>query len=98
MKIIEKSIMKNGTEIQLEDWNGKLMIGAYPIAKNSFNFTKYGDIFRITISKNEYLGYTNDDVKKDYEDLKSGEKQLEDMAHLFWNGKKDAIVLGIIQG
>jgi len=49
MKIIEYATMPDGTEIQLEDWADKnteqfpdlygLMIGAYPIAKNT---GKYG--------------------------------------------------------
>lgn len=95
MKILEKSVTKNGVEIQLEDWGGKLSIGAYPIAKNGFGFVKYGEIFRLTISENQYIGYRNDDVSTDFEKLKTGEKQLEDMAHLFWNGEKDAIMLGI---
>lgn len=96
MKILEKSIMPNGTEIQLEDWSGKLSIGAYPIAKNGYGFVKHGEKFCLTISENQYIGYTNDDVRADFEKLKSDEKQLEDMTHLFWNGKKDAIMLGIV--
>lgn len=95
MKILEKSTMKNGVEIQLEDWNGKLAIGAYPVAKNGFGFIKYGEIFRLTISENQYIGYCNNDVKEDFEKLKIGEKQFEDMKKFFWNGKKDAILLGI---
>lgn len=95
MKISEKSVMKNGIEIQLEDWDGKLSIGAYPIAKNGNWIIKQGKPFRLTISENEYIGYTNDDVKSDFEALKSGEKQIENMAHLFRNGKADAIILGI---
>lgn len=94
MKILEKSNTKNGVEILLEDWNGKLAIGAYPIAKNEDWIIKRGEKFRLSISENEYIGYTNDDVRRDFEALKSGEKQLEDMAHLF-DGRKDAIILGI---
>lgn len=95
MKIIEKSTTKNGVEIQLEDWEGKLAIGAYPIAKNGFGFVKYGEKFRLTISENQYICYSNDDVRADFEKLKEGEKQLEDMKNYFWNEKKDAIMLGI---
>ena len=49
MKTIERATMPNGTTIYLEDWSDKnteqfpdlygLMIGAYPIAKNT---GKYG--------------------------------------------------------
>lgn len=95
MKILEKSAMPDGTEIQLEDWSGKLSIGAYPVAKSGYGFVKYGEKFRLTISENQYIGYSNEDVRVDFEKLKSGEKQLEEMEHLFWNGKKDAIMLGI---
>lgn len=56
---------------------------------------KYGETFRLTISENQYADYTNENVKEDFEKLKSGEKQLDDMAKYFWNGKKDAIMLGI---
>lgn len=96
MKILERSAMPNGTKIQLEDWNGSLSIGAYPVAKNGYGFVKYGEKFRLTISENQYINYSNDDVRTDFEKLKSGEKQLEEMERLFWNGKKDAIMLGIV--
>ena len=56
MKVIERTIMTDGTKIQLEDWfehNTEqypdlygLMIGAYPIAKNT---GKYGLIRRTNI-------------------------------------------------
>lgn len=95
MKILEKSTMPNGTEIQLEDWDGKLSIGAYPIAKTGYGFVKYGEVFRLTVSENQYISYSNEDVRADFKKLKSGEKQLEEMERLFWNGKKDAIMLGI---
>ena len=54
MKIIERATMPDGTEILLEDWfehNTEqypdlygLMIGAYPIAKNTgkYGFLSYG--------------------------------------------------------
>lgn len=95
MKILEKSVTKNGVEIQLEDWGGKLAIGAYPICVNGNWIIKHGKTFRLTISENQYIGYSNGDVKADFEKLKSGEKRIEDMADFFRNGKQDAIMLGI---
>jgi len=95
MKIIEHAVMPNGTEILLEDWRDKntleypdlygLQISAYPIAKNTgkFRWIKGGKTFRISIPMNQYVGYTNDDVKADFEALKSGEKGLEDLAAHF---------------
>lgn len=34
-------------------------------------------------------------VKADFEALKSGEKRLEDLSEHFWNGEKDAYILGM---
>ena len=107
MKVLEKTAMSNGTEIQLEDWrenNTKeypdlygLVIAVYPIAKNTgkYRWIESGDKFRLQISMNQYRGYSNDDVKADFEALKSGEKSLEDLADYFWNGEKDMWFLGM---
>lgn len=101
MKVIEKSVTPFGTKIQLEDWGdaysnlGKYMIGAYPIAENSEGFSKKGKPFRIGISANKYMCYTDDDVLCDYEALKSGEKTLADLREHFWNKKSDCYRLGI---
>lgn len=98
MKIIEKSATPSGIEIQLEDWNGKLQIGAYPIAKNTnkYRWVQGGQIFRLSISANSYINYTNEDVKSDFEALKSGEKVLEDLKDRYWNGAKDQYYMGLI--
>lgn len=101
MTIIEKSVTPFGTKIQLEDWGDaypnifRYMIGAYPIAENSEEFSKRGKPFRIGISANKYIGYTDDDVLHDYEALKSGEKTLADLREHFWNKKSDCYCLGI---
>ena len=107
MKILERAIMPNGTKIQLEDWSEHntaehlnvygLTIGAYPIAKNT---SKNGLIqsrreFRLTISTNRYMNYTNDDIKNDFEALKAGRKKLEDLSEHFWYGKRDMYYLGM---
>ena len=107
MKVIEKAAMPNGTKIQLEDWSEKntskhpdlygLQIIAYPVAKNTgkYKWIVSGEKFALAISMNSYSGYTNDDVKADFEALKSGEKQLEDLADHFWDGQKDMWYLGM---
>ena len=107
MKIIERVTMPDGTEILLEDWSDKntkqfpdlygLTIGAYPIAKNTgkYGWIRSGESFRINISQNKYTGYSNDDVRKDFEALKNGTKSLEDLAAYFWNREKDMWYLGM---
>lgn len=107
MKIIEKTMMPNGTKIQLEDWSELntsdypnlygLQIGAYPIAKNTgkYEMIQSGEEFQITIAMNKYIGYSNEDVMADFEALKSGEKILEDLAEYFWNKEKDMWYLGM---
>lgn len=108
MKTIEKTVMKNGTEIFLEDWHEKntedypqlygYTIGAYPVAKNTgkCGWVKAGETFRLSISRNEYAGYTDDMVLFDYEALKNGTKTLEDLQSHFTNGDKDRFYLGLI--
>ena len=97
MKIVDKGTTKNGIEIKLE-YSG-LQIGAYPIAKNTseFGWIKSGEPFRLTIASNEYMYYTDENVKSDYQALKDGEKTLEDLSKHFWNGKKDMFILGMIE-
>lgn len=108
MKILEKATTPNEIEIQLEDWSDQntaeypdlygLTIGAYPTAKNSskYKWIEAGNKFRLGITANKYSNYSNDDVKSDFEALKSGEKILEDLAPHFWNGKKDMYLLGMV--
>lgn len=107
MKVIDKSVMPDGTEIQLEDWSEHnsaeypdlygFTIGAYPIAKNTgrYRWVRGGERFRLTIAHNSYAGYTNEHVKADYDALASGEKTLEDLSAHFWYGEKDKWYLGM---
>ena len=107
MKVIERATMSDGTEILLEYWSMHnieqfpdlygLTIGAYPIAKNTgkYGWIRGGEKFRISISQNKYTGYSNDDVRSDFEALKNGEKKLEDLAAHFYNGEKDMWYLGM---
>ena len=107
MKVIEYAIMPDGTEIYLEDWSDHnterfpslygLKIAAYPVAKNTgkYGMTRSGESFLLSIPQNEYAGYTNDDVKADFEELKAGTKTLEDLAEHFYNGERDKWYLGM---
>lgn len=107
MTVLDRATMKDGTEIQLEDWrdhNTKeypdlfgLEIAAFPIAQRTgkYRFVEGGRKFRLSIATNNYAGYTTDDVRADYEALKSGKKKLEDLSEHFWYGKKDMWYLGM---
>lgn len=106
MKVLERAILKNGVEIQLEDWRENntekypnsygLCIAAYPMAKRSDGqWIKGGEKFRLQISYNPYSGYTNEMVLWDYNALISGEKSLEDLADHFSYGEKDRWRLGM---
>ena len=96
MKVLEKSFTKAGIKVQLEKWEDGLQIGAYPIAKNSTWIIKAGEPFRLTIAENKYKNYTSENVKADFESLKSGEKSLEILSKYFWYGEKDMALLGMI--
>ena len=107
MKVIERATMPDGTEILLEDWSDKnteqfpdlygLMIGAYPIAKNTgkYGWIQSGEPYRISISQNKYTDCSNDNILEDFEALKNGTKTLKDLAAYFWNGEKDMWYLGM---
>lgn len=98
MEILRKDTMPDGTKIQLESWSEyhDTIIGAYPIAQRcSRHFIKNGKPFRLSIPTNKYKDYTADNVKADYEDLILGNKTLADLKEYFWNGEKDAYVLGL---
>lgn len=107
MKTIERAIMPDGTTIYLEDWSEKnteqfpdlygLTIAAYPIAQRTgkYRLIEGGKRFRISISQNKYTGYSNDNVRADFEALKNGTKSLEDLAAHFYNREKDMWYLGM---
>lgn len=107
-KIIDKAILSDGTEIQLEDWHSEnskeypnlhgYTIGAYPIARNTSRsgWIRKGEKFRLDIARNEYANYTDDMVLADYEALKNETKSLADLREHFWNRDKDAFYLDLI--
>nr|DAZ72140.1 MAG TPA: hypothetical protein [Caudoviricetes sp.] len=108
LKIIDKTVLSDGTKIQLEDWHSEntkacpvlhgYTIGAYPIVKNTdkYGLIKTGKTFRLGIARNEYAKYTDDMVLADYEALKNGTKTLADLREHFWNREKDEFYLGLI--
>ena len=102
MKVIERAQTPDGIKIQFEDWTenypNDYSIGAYPIAKRTgrYGLIRDGKSFRLTISTNEYFGYTKETLFHDFECLKSGEKTLEDLADRYWNGDKDKWLMGLL--
>lgn len=88
-KIIEKGVMPDGTEIQIEDWSAVYpgtkyawMIGAYPIAKHSSDRPfgpRKGKIFRCGL---EFR--TEAEARGAYDRLMNGAR-LTDFRNRFWN-------------
>ena len=90
MEIIEKAMMPNGTEIQIEDWGKDYScygecstIATYPISKitadNILEYPERNKIFRLDIQfKNKQ------EAKICFEQLKNGEKQIIDFCDNKW--------------
>ena len=107
-KIVDKAVMADGTEIQLEDWHDcnseeyptlyGYTIGCYPKAKNTskWGWVRTNETFRLGISHNEYANYTDDMILADYEALKNGTKEIVDLRKHFDNRDKDEFYLGLI--
>ena len=101
MTVLERGVMPDGIEIQLENWNDiladdNLAIAAYPIAKRSVGYTiEKGKRFRLQISANKYFNYFNEMVKADYLALIEGKKQLEDLSRQFYYLNRDMYALGM---
>lgn len=100
MKVLERAITPDGTDIQIEDWKedyscfNVLSIAAYPIAKNTskYRWVESGKTFRLDIN-----GFNSDEeVKQAFADLVSGEKKITDFADQFRNGDKDRYYMGLI--
>ena len=100
MQIIDRTVMADGTKIQLEDWHSEnsekyinlhgYTIGAYPIAKNTsrFGWIRKGETFRLGIARNEYANYTDDMVLADYEALKNELNHLLICENIFGTEKR----------
>lgn len=101
MIVLERGVMPNGTEIQLENWkdilgDDHLSIAAYPVAKRSDGyFCKKGEHFRLEIISSQYFHYSNEMVKSDYLALIEGKKRLEDLYEHFYYGKRSMYRLGM---
>lgn len=101
MKIIKKTKMPNGTDIQIEDWREDYPflkvfdIGVYPNAKNSskYRFIYANETFRLTLTGFE----SNKQVEKIFNQLEKGKIKLEELSEYFQNGNRDKFYLGLVQ-
>ncbi len=100
MKIVRKSQMPNGTQIQIEDWRENYSfiktfeIGTYPKAKNSSKsgYICSNETFRLTLTRFE----NDEQVEKIFNQLEKGEIMLEELSEYFYNGHKDKFYLGLV--
>ena len=99
MKVVKKAEMPDGTKIQIEDWKESydfmnvLIIGTYPIAKNSDSsgFIQSGQTFRL-----ELCYFKNDDeVKEIFNSLEEGKISLQELKQYYRDRRKDEFYLGI---
>ena len=100
-KILQKDVMPDGTNIQIEDWKEvypfekTVKIGAYPLAKNSgrHGWIQRNEKFRLELSRN----FNSDkEVYSIYEALTNGSVKLEDLDDHYYHGDRDRFYLGLI--
>lgn len=107
MKVVERYILSNGEHAQLEDWRENnteqfpdlfgYTIAIYPMSQNDSKerIIKRGETFRCAVTNNKYAHYSNEDVLKDWEKLKSGEIEIKDLANRM--DSKSKYYLGVIK-
>lgn len=85
MKVLEKGVMPDGTEIQIEEWNENYVfmpygstIGSYPISKKSHMDRPFGPRdgkeYRFSFNFQSY-----EETKEIFNDLLSGNKALSEL-------------------
>ena len=89
MKIVKKSKMPDGTDIQIEDWKN-----VYSKAKNTSmsGFIERNKTFRLELSKLE----NDEQVENIFNELEKGTISLEELSDYFYNGHKDMYYLGMV--
>lgn len=99
MKVVRKSKMPDGTDIQIEDWKDVYefmsiySIATYPKAKNS---SKYGFIgnnktFRLELTRFK----SNEQAEEIFKQLEEGSITLNDLSNYFLDIHKDMYYLGM---
>ena len=101
MRVLEQTIMPDGTSIQIENWMedypqafNTLTIAAYPLAKRQgrYGWVRVNEKFRLNLS----LGFSSDrEVMVIYKTLQNGNITLEELHEHYWNGDKDRYYMGL---
>ena len=101
MRVLERTIMPDGTSIQIENWMedypqafNTLTIAAYPLAKRQgrYGWVRVNEKFRLNLS----LGFSsNREVMVIYKALQNGDITLEELHEHYWNGDKDRYYMGL---
>mgnify|MGYP001041827481 CR=1 FL=1 len=101
MKVIKRTQMPDGTEIQIEDWKENysfiktISIGAYPKAKNSSEtgFIERNRKFRLSLCNFE----SDKQVESIFNQLEKGYISLEELSNYFREGHRDMYYLGMVE-
>lgn len=101
MKVIKKSKMPDGTNIQIEDWKNSYnptevyTIGTYPKAKNTSKrgFIVSNEKFRLALTNFE----SDDEVEKIFNELEKGMRTLDTLSEHFYNGHRDMYYFGMVE-
>lgn len=91
MKVLERTVTKNGIDIQIEDWSKNYsfhqfgdVVGLYPkathTADNVLQYPRFNEKFRI-----EMHCKNNEEAKNVMEELKNGNKSIKEYSSLIIN-------------
>lgn len=101
MKVLKKSKMPDGTDIQIEDWKDVYeftktnSIVAYPKAKNT---SKYGYVRNNERFRLELIHFKDDEqVENIFNKLEKGTIKLEELSKHFYTGHQDMYYLGMVE-
>lgn len=73
MKVLKRSIMQDGTEIQIEDWSKVYPCFCYGDTIAAYPKNRYGEKFRVTCDFE-----SNEDAEKTFKELEEGFKTLKE--------------------
>jgi len=101
VKIIKKSKMPDGTDIQIEDWKDvyELMniysIATYPKARNTskYGFIKNNEKFRLELTRFK----SNEQAEQIFKQLEQGSITLNELSNHFLDIHRDMYYLGMTE-